>query len=133
MLYLHAESQQPVSMPLSSFFQASTALLGRYSRSVATITSSFTGARRTLPVQPMQQRVRTAGKQRTAQLSRGAVLAFVAHRQDRGKHRPEHFAGLCQEILLPVYTTTKEACQKHTDAITHGPRVQSCSVYPLDL
>ena len=26
-----------------------------------------------------------------------------------------------QEILLPVYTTTKEACQKHSDAITRGP------------
>ena len=28
---------------------------------------------------------------------------------------------LWQEILLPVYTTTKEACQKHTDAITRWP------------
>ena len=26
-----------------------------------------------------------------------------------------------QEILLPVYTTTKEACQKHADAVTRRP------------
>ena len=28
------------------------------------------------------------------------------------------WANILQEILVPVYTTTKEACQKHPDAIT---------------
>ncbi|CAE7674174.1 Acly [Symbiodinium pilosum] len=45
-----------------------------------------------------------------------------------GNHYVKFYWGT-EEILLPVYTTTKEACQKHTDAITFINFASFRSVY----